>query len=95
MLAITVSINVLWLFVIAFISAIAGFYVRGDQTKKRNKQVLSLENEMLKSHEEILKLQKEIVKLEKMNNPPYKSRVVPMKDNNPEQEQGNAEAASK
>jgi hypothetical protein len=80
MLAIIVSINVLWIFLIAVVSAMTGFFVRGDQSKKRDKQVLSLENEMLKSHEEILKLQKEIVKLEKMNNPPYKSRVVPMKD---------------
>jgi hypothetical protein len=94
MLAISVTLNVLWLFSIVLISALAGYLVRGNQNKKRSNQVLYLESEMLKSHEEILNLQKEIVQLEKAANLPYRTRVVPMKDPNSDQDQG-GEAKSK
>lgn len=81
----SMSINVIWLPVIAIICVILGFTFRSNQIRKCKKRILSLENEMLSNHAEILKLQQELVTLKKENLPTYKSRVVPMKDLPPEE----------
>ena len=79
MLAIQLSINVLWLPLLVILSAICGFAYRSSQITKFKKQISSLEKEMLNSHAEILKLQEEMVRLQK-NNSNSKSLVVAMKD---------------
>lgn len=79
MLAISISINILWLPVLTIISAFIGFAFRSEQLFKLKKQVSSLEKEMLNSHAEILHLQEEMVNLQnKQNN--SKSLVVSMKE---------------
>lgn len=95
MLAITILLNVIWVFVIVIFAAFAGYIFRSNQINKRKKQIVLLENEMLKSHEEILKLQKELAILEKEGSPPYKTRVVPMNDSNSEKDAENNEATPK
>ncbi|MEJ7737714.1 MAG: hypothetical protein WKF97_09830 [Chitinophagaceae bacterium] len=84
MLAIAISVNVMWLPLIIAFSAFAGFFLRSAQIKKSTKRILSLENEMLKNHAEILKLNKELVELG--NAIPNKTRIVSMKENQPAEE---------
>jgi hypothetical protein len=79
MLAISISINILWLPVLMMISAFVGFLFRSQQIIKLKKQVSSLEKEMLNSHAEILQLHEEIVRVQtKQTN--SQSLVVSMKD---------------
>lgn len=74
------SISILWLPFIVLIAAFVGFLFRSAQIAKSKKRIVYLENEMLRNHAEILKLQQDIVEYEKNNGAAYKSRVVPMKD---------------
>ncbi len=86
------SISILWLPVIILIAAFAGFSFRSAQIIKSKKRIIYLENEMLRNHAEILKLQQELVEMEKTNGLTHKSRVVPMKDS---QQEDNTEAGQK
>lgn len=56
--------NLLWIPVIAFFSALLGFMIKNGQLAKTKSKVISLENEMLKNHAEILSLQKELALLQ-------------------------------
>lgn len=80
MLAIVLSINIMWLFLITGISIVTGYIFRSNQIRKKQKHIFFLESEMLRSHEEILKLQQELAKQDKESNPPHKIRVIPIKD---------------
>jgi hypothetical protein len=85
MLAISISINVIWVPLIVVLSALAGFIFRSERIIKLKKEVSSLEREMLNSHAEILTLQQEIVRAQnKQTN--SKSLVVSMKDVQPTDE---------
>jgi len=92
MLAIVLSINVMWLFLITGISAFTGYIFRSNQIRKKQKHIFFLESEMLRSHEEILKLQQEMFKLDKEINPPHKIRVIPIKDSKTENDTKTNEA---
>lgn len=78
-MAFQIYLNILWLPLIALVSAFIGFLLRSGQLKKVRQRVLSLENEMLKNHAEILELQKEIVKFQNIQNN-SKTPVVSIKD---------------
>jgi hypothetical protein len=78
MLAITISINIFLLPLLAIVSFLIGYSFRSNNIKKMKKQVSSLEKEMLNSHAEILNLQQELNWATKKTNP--KSLVVSMKD---------------
>ena len=80
MLAIVLSVNIMWLFLIAGISGFTGYIFRSNQIRKKQKHIFFLESEMLRSHEEILKLQQDFAKLHKETNPPHKIRVIPLKE---------------
>jgi hypothetical protein len=95
MLALVLSINVMWLFFIAGISAFTGYIFRSSQIRKKQKHILFLESEMLRSHEEILKLQQELTKLDKEGNQPHKIRVIPIKDPKSESDITSNETAPK
>src|SRR5687768_15263762 len=79
MLAISFSINIMWVPLIVVISLLAGFSLRSHQIKKLKKQVSTLEKEMLNSHAEILQMQEEMVRLQQKNTA-GKSLVVSMKE---------------
>jgi len=79
------SISILWLPLIVLLSAYAGYFFRSAQIAKARKRIIYLENEMLSNHAEILKLQQQIVLSEKENNQSQKSKVVLMKDAQPEE----------
>jgi cell division protein FtsB len=89
------SISILWLPAIIIIAAYMGFYFRSSQIAKSRKRIIYLENEMLRNHAEILKLQQEIAINERANDSLYKSRVVPMKDPQPDINTENQEANQK
>ena len=74
------TISILWLPVIFIVAAYIGFLFRSVQIAKSNKRIIYLENEMLRNHAEILKLQQELVEHERNNELAHKSRVVPMKE---------------
>lgn len=74
-----VSLNVLWLPLLALLSAIVGFLLRSSQLRKTRQKVVSLENEMLQNHAEILQLQKDIVRLQN-NIGDSRTPVVSIKD---------------
>lgn len=95
MLAIVLSVNVMWLFLIAGISGFTGYFFRSNQIRKKQKHIFFLESEMLKSHEEILKLQKELAKPDKEVDPPHKIRVIPLKDPKAENDAKTSETAPK
>lgn len=80
MLAIEMSVNVLWLPLIVLFSAFAGFMLRSQQIKNSKRRILSLEDEMLNNHAEILKLQEQLAELQKNLAVGNKSKVVSMKD---------------
>ena len=80
MLAIEISVNVLWLPFIILFSALAGYTLRSQQIKRSRRRILSLEDEMLNNHAEILKLQEQLAELQKSLATNNKSKVVPMKD---------------
>lgn len=80
MLAIVLSINIMWFFLIAGFSLFTGYIFRSNQIRKKQKHIFFLESEMLRSHEEILNLQQELAKLHKESNLPHKIRVIPIKD---------------
>ncbi len=86
------SISILWLPLIYLVAGYIGFFFRSSQIAKSKKRIIYLENEMLRNHAEILKLQQEIAENEKNNKLAPKSRVVPMKDSQPDE---NSEAAQK
>lgn len=92
MLAIVLSINIMWLFLITGISLFTGFIFRSNQIRKKQKHILFLESEMLRNHEEILKLQQELAKLHKESNPPHKIRVISIKDSKTENDTNTNEA---
>lgn len=95
MLAIVLSINVMWLFLIAGVSGFTGYIFRSNQLRKKQKHIFFLESEMLRSHAEILKLQQELAKLDKESNPPHKIPVIPIKDPKSENDSKTNEAAPK
>ena len=79
MLAISLTVNVLWIVLSVVISFVAGFILRGSQTEKLKKQIGYLEKEMLTNHAEILRLHEELVNIQsKTTNP--KTLVVAMKE---------------
>jgi hypothetical protein len=86
------SISILWLPLIVLLAVFAGFFFRSSQIAKSKKRIIYLENEMLRNHAEILKLQQEIVENEKKNGLAPKSRVVPMKESQADE---NSEAIQK
>ena len=88
MLAITISINIIWLPVIAFISLVIGYMYRSHQIGKLESQISSLEREMLNSHAEILSLQQEMARAEKKSSN-SKSLVVAMKEVSTEEDKEN------
>ena len=85
MLAITVSINLILLPIIAVVSIVIGYVFRSQQIGKLRTQISSLEREMLNSHAEILSLQQELVNM-KNKSSNSKSLVVSMKDVQPNEE---------
>ena len=80
MLAIELSVNVLWLPFIILFSALAGFTLRSRQIKRSKRRILTLEDEMLNNHAEILKLQEQLAELQNNLVTGNKSKVVSMKD---------------
>jgi hypothetical protein len=79
MLAITITINIIWIPLIALISVVIGYAYRSNQISKLNNQISSLEREMLNSHAEILTLQQELVQIQNKSSN-SKSLVVSMKE---------------
>jgi hypothetical protein len=79
MLAISITVNVLWIVLSVAFSFVAGFIFRSNQIHKLKKQVGSLEKEMLTNHAEILSLHEELVRVQSKNTNP-KTLVVAMKD---------------
>ena len=79
MLAISLTVNVLWIVLSVVISFVAGFILRGSQTEKLKKQIGYLEKEMLINHAEILHLHEALVS-DKSGNANQKTLVVAMKD---------------
>lgn len=78
-----VYLNVLWLPILALVSALIGFILRSAQLRKARQKVVSLENEMLQNHAEILQLQKDIVRLQNSLGD-SKTPVVSIKDSSEE-----------
>ena len=62
--SIEITLNILWIPLICFISAIFGFIFRSAQLNKLKHQIQSLENQVRQSDAEILTLQKENVILQ-------------------------------
>jgi hypothetical protein len=79
MLAITITVNVIWIALLGVFSVLTGFVFRSAQIYKLKKQVSSLEREMLNNHAEILHLQEEMVRAQSKGTNP-KTLVVAMKD---------------
>lgn len=94
MLAIGISIHIIWLPLITMIAFLMGLIFRTYQLQKSKKRILFLENEMLSNHAEILKLQQQLVLLEnKLTD--NKTPVVPMKESSSEQKPGSSKASKK
>jgi len=58
------TINVIALFVLIGLAALAGFALRSRQLSKKNRQITELEREMLQVSAEILQVQREYCELE-------------------------------
>lgn len=78
MLFIEISLNLLWIPVMALVFALLGYAWRREQTRKARREITVLENEMLKNHAEILFLQKELANFRAKTD--SKTPVVRIKD---------------
>jgi hypothetical protein len=78
MLAIELTLPILFLAGILLVSFATGYLLRSKQLKSYKRKVLDLEKEMLNNHAEILELQKErAIMLQQMKE--SKIPVIPMK----------------
>jgi hypothetical protein len=77
MLAIELTLNVLELSGIVFVTFVLGFMIRSKQIRSFEKKILELEKEMLSNHADILELQKSKALLEQ-NLQASKIPVIPL-----------------
>ena len=64
MLAIEVTLNILYIIIPCILFFAAGFLYRSSQLKKLKSKIIELEKEMLSNHAQILQLQKDKAQLE-------------------------------
>jgi hypothetical protein len=82
LLAIGITINILWIPLICIVFAFAGFSFRSLQLNRLREQLRESEKKMLENDAEILSLQKENIDLqEKMKNNPVPVIPITTKEN--------------
>ena len=82
LLAIKITIDILWIPLVCIISAIAGFIFRSTQLNKLKEELRLTEKKSLENDAEILSLQKEYMELqEKMKNSPVPVIPITTKEN--------------
>jgi RNase P protein component len=84
--SIDISLNFLWIPVIALVFAGMGYALQRNKLRKARKEIMTLENEMLKNHAEILFLQKELANFRAKKD--LRAPVVRIKDGSVEDKDG-------
>lgn len=88
------TINVVVLFLLMGLAALAGFALRSRQLAKKSRQIATLEKEVLEISAEILQVQKEYcdleLRLKDMNIPVISIKQVATKDEPPKKDERTA-----